>query len=63
MSAVANGAIGDAILSRIYTKTGVDLMVQAEDTSKSIFVAAVCQADMTSTTSGTELIFGFEQIK
>jgi len=63
MSAVADGAIGDAILSRIYTKTGVDLMVQAEDTSKSIFVAAVCQASMVSTTSGTELIFGFEQIK
>jgi len=62
MSAVADGAAGDAILSRIYTKTGIDLAVQAEDTSKSIFVAAVCQASMVSTTSGTELIFGFEQV-
>ena len=62
MSAVANGAVGDAILSRIYTKTGIDLAVQAEDTSKSIFVAAVCQASMVSTTSGTELIFGFGQV-
>ena len=62
MSAVADGAIGDAILSRIYTKTGVDLTVQAEASSRSIFVAAVCQASMVSTTSGTELIFGFEQI-
>ena len=63
MSAVADGAMGDAILSRIYTRTGLDLMVQAESTSQSIYVAAVCQASMVSTTSGTELIFGFEQIR
>jgi hypothetical protein len=62
MSAVANGAVGDMILSRIYTQTGVDLLVQAEDASSSIFVGAVCQASMVSTTSGTELILGFEQL-
>ena len=62
MAAVANGAVGDMILSRIYTQTGVDLLVQAEDASSSIFVGSVCQASMVSTTSGTELILGFEQL-
>jgi|TARA_R100000482_G_scaffold60731_1_gene22232 hypothetical protein len=62
MSAVADGTIGDMILSRIYTVTGIDLVVQAESDSSSIFVGAVCQASMVSTTSGTELILGFEQL-
>ena len=62
LSGVADGAIGDMILSRIYTQTGVDLVVQAEEASASIFVGAVCQASMVSTTSGTEIVLGFEQL-
>ena len=62
MTAVASAAAGDMILSRIYTETGIDLTVQAEDASSSIFVGAVCQTSMVSTTSGTELILGFEQL-
>lgn len=62
MTAVASAAAGDMVLSRIYTETGIDLTVQAEDASSSIFVGAVCQTSMVSTTSGTELILGFEQL-
>ena len=59
---VANGASGDAILSRVATIAGVDLIVQAEDLSSSIFVAAVCDTSTVSTAAGKELVFGFEQL-
>ena len=59
---VANNASGDAILSRVATIAGVDLIVQAEDLSSSIFVAAVCDTSTVCTPAGKELVFGFEQI-
>ena len=65
LSSVSDGAIGDMILSRIYTGTrtastnGLGLILQPEIDSADIYVAAVCQASMVSTTSGMELIFGF----
>ena len=58
----SNADGGDVINSRIYVKTNVDLIVQAEDLSSSIFVACVAQASTTSSLAGKELVFGFEQI-
>tara|TARA_R100001129_G_C5313611_1_gene245848 strand:+ start:1096 stop:1578 length:483 start_codon:yes stop_codon:yes gene_type:complete len=60
---VTNNEIGDMVLSRISTVTGIDLVVQAEGGSSSIFVGCVCGTAATvSTTSGLELILGFEQL-
>ena len=62
LKAVSDGITGDAILSRIYTLESLNLVVQAEDSSSSIFVACVCQASAVCTAAGRELIFGFEQL-
>ena len=62
VAGVANDASGDALLSKVASVRGVDLIVQAEDSSSSIFVAAVCDTSTVSTTAGKELIFGFEQL-
>jgi|TARA_R110000737_G_scaffold276820_1_gene283614 hypothetical protein len=62
IGAVADNAIGDAILSRIHTLTDVNLMVKSGVGSKSIYVAGVTQAGRTSTASGNEFVFGFERV-
>ena len=60
---VADTKIGDMVLSRVSTTDAIDLVVQAENGSSSIFVAGACRTDETvSTTSGLELVFGFEQL-
>ena len=61
--AVGDQAIGDLHNARISTVDNIDLVVQAESNSSSIFVACVCGTAATvSTVSGYELIFGFEQL-
>ena len=62
LKAVGDGTSGDAILSRVATTESINLVVQAEDSSSSIFVACVCQASTVCTAAGRELIFGFEQL-
>ena len=60
---VADNAIGDMVASRVSTVTDINLVVQAEADSSSIFVGCVCgTAETVSTASGLELILGFEQL-